>query len=778
MMTWLPLVGSDFNLLVMMLIRSVLIWCVAFVAFVVSDFNAAAAGVSKPGVREMAARLQQIIRDEDVMNNTFRNRDRVRVMEGQLAKETNAVVVWETLPQLADEQLRAGDPQAALANYDRFEKLSAQLGQPLQPRVSQMIAHQKAVCYLRIGEQQNCLTNHTVESCLFPIRQLGVYQRQEGPRQAIRILTEALQQHRGDLKGVWLLNIAYMVIGEYPDQVPTKWRIPPAVFQSEYDIKPFIDVASGAGLDLPGWAGGTVVDDFDGDGLLDVMLSSWEVSTQLRFFRNNGDGSFADRTVEAGLTGEVGGLNMVQADYDNDGWTDVLVLRGAWLGAAGRYPNSLLRNNGDGTFEDVTERTGLLSFHPAQTAVWFDYNADGWLDLFVGNESYGSNYHRCELFRSNGDGTFTECSSESGVEVSSYVKGVVAADFNGDGRPDLYLSSRSGDNYLFRNDGLQGDAKGPKPVWRFTNIAEQAGVTEPAFSFPTAAADFDNDGRPDIIVTGYGLSNLGDIVADYLKRPFKSEKARFFRNKGDGTFEDATEAVGLDKLIFAMAINFGDFDNDGWLDFLTGTGDPDFSTVIPNRAFRNAEGKRFQDVTTSGGLGHLQKGHAISFADIDNDGDQDIFEVIGGAYTDDTYRTVLMKNPGHGNHWLTLRLEGRKSNRSALGARIKVNLETASGTRTVYKTVSSGGSFGASPLRQEIGLGAAKSIRSVEVFWPTTGMTQSVSGLLMDRFYSLREGETNAVLLPLKSFALRPPLEKLCGPPGTILPTAFPGRNK
>src|SRR5690606_14752691 len=102
----------------MMLIRSVLIWCVAFVAFAVSDFNAAAAEVSKPGVREMAARLQQIIRDEDVMNNTFRNRDRVRVMEGQLAKETNAVVVWETLPQLADEQLRAGDPQAALANYD------------------------------------------------------------------------------------------------------------------------------------------------------------------------------------------------------------------------------------------------------------------------------------------------------------------------------------------------------------------------------------------------------------------------------------------------------------------------------------------------------------------------------------------------------------------------------------------------------------------------------------------------------------------------------------
>ncbi len=226
-----------------------------------------------------------------------------------------------------------------------------------------------------------------------------------------------------------------------------------------------------------------------------------------------------------------------------------------------------------------------------------------------------------------------------------------------------------------------------------------------------------------------------------------------------------------------MALNFGDFDNDGWLDFLAGTGDPDFSTVIPNRAFRNDEGKRFQDVSTSGGLGHLQKGHAISFADIDNDGDQDILEVIGGAYTDDTYRTLLLKNPGHGNHWLTLKLEGRKSNRSALGARIKVNLQTGKEPRAVYKTVSSGASFGASPLRQEIGLGQAKAIESVEIFWPTTGQTQTLRGIEMDRFYSVREGEPGARLLNLPSFKLRPPLEKLCGPPGTVLPTTWPARK-
>jgi hypothetical protein len=219
-----------------------------------------------------------------------------------------------------------------------------------------------------------------------------------------------------------------------------------------------------------------------------------------------------------------------------------------------------------------------------------------------------------------------------------------------------------------------------------------------------------------------------------------------------------------------MALNFGDFDNDGWLDLYTGTGDPDLATLVPNRAFRNADGKLFQDVTTSSGLGNLQKGHAISFADIDNDGDQDIYTVIGGAYTDDTYRCALFENPGHGNHWITLKLEGTKSNRSAMGARIKVVVKTPTGERTIYKTVSSGASFGASPLRQEIGLGAAQAIQSVEILWPTTGQTQMLKNLAMDRFYKVREGEAAATPWNVRSFKLRPADEKLCAPPGLVPP--------
>jgi hypothetical protein len=504
------------------------------------------------------------------------------------------------------------------------------------------------------------------------------------------------------------------------------------------------------------------------------MVSSWNPRAQLRFFRNNGDGSFTERTREAGLTGEIGGLNMIQTDYNNDGRPDVLVLRGAWLGAAGKYPSSLLRNNGDGTFEDVTEEAGLLGFHPTQTAVWFDFNSDGWLDVFIGTESYNTNNFPCELYRNNGDGTFTECAAQSGVAALSYVKGVGAADFNNDGRPDLYVSSRSGANMLFRNDGPQGADKGPKAAWKFTDVAVAAGVTQPLMSFPTACFDYNNDGWPDILVTGYALQSVGDVVADYLGKPFRSEKPRLFRNNRDGTFTDATKEAKLDKLIFAMALNFGDFDNDGWLDFYTGTGDPDLASLVPNRAFRNAEGKFFQDVTTSGGLGNLQKGHGISFADIDNDGDQDIYTVIGGAYTDDTYRCALFENPGHGNHWITLKLEGVKANRAAIGVRIRVNVKTAAGERAIYKTLGSGASFGASPLRQEIGLGQAQAIESVEILWPTTGQTQTLKGLAMDRFYRVREGDAAARPWELRGFKLRPPDEQLCAPPGTFFP-AKPG---
>ncbi|MBI3414863.1 MAG: VCBS repeat-containing protein [Verrucomicrobia bacterium] len=707
------------------------------------------------GTRRMVERLAKIRDEADPRLNPFLSAEAVPMLRAALASAKTPQQIVAIRPMLAEQLLQAGQSEAALQEFDAHVDFVKKLGAQLDSKQRSLLDVYRALCYLRIGEQENCLTNHTSDSCLLPIREGGVHKLTRGSQGAVKILSEHLERYEQDLRARWLLNIAHMTLGEYPDKVPAKWLIPPKTFESDYDIKRFPDIAGAVGLDVENLSGGCVVEDFDGDGFLDLMISSISLSGQLRLFHNNGDGSFTERTAEAGLTGLFGGLNLIQTDYNNDGFPDVLVLRGAWMGAGGHHPNSLLRNNGDGTFDDVTEEAGLLSLHPKQAAVWFDFNGDGWVDLFVGNESSNAEeIHPCELYRNNGDGTFTECAAESGLAVKAFIKGAASADYNQDGRPDLFLSDRVGGNFLFRNAGPIEPGASPKSKWKFTNVTSAAGVEEPMHSFATWFFDYDNDGWPDLFVAGYSIRDVGDVCADYLDLPHSAERARLYHNNHDGTFRDVTKEAGLYKVIHAMGCNFGDLDNDGWLDFYAGTGDPDIGTLIPNRMFRNADGKRFQEVTTSGGFGHLQKGHAIAFADLDNDGDQDVFEQMGGAYSGDTYRNALYLNPGHGNHWLTLNLEGVRSNRAALGARIRVIVATAEGERSIYKTVSSGASFGASPLRQEIGLGQANAIRSVEIFWPATGKTQIIADLSIDRFYKIREGDQAAIAWNLKTFQL------------------------
>ncbi|MFY9825896.1 MAG: CRTAC1 family protein, partial [Thermoanaerobaculia bacterium] len=244
--------------------------------------------------------------------------------------------------------------------------------------------------------------------------------------------------------------------------------------------------------------------------------------------------------------------------------------------------------------------------------------------------------------------------------------------------------------------------------------------------------------------------SLPSVVATYLGQSPKVEHAKLYHNNGDGTFTDVAHAAGLDRVLLVMGSNFGDLDNDGYLDLYLGTGEPNLTTLIPNRMFRNDRGRTFQDVTTSGGFGHLQKGHGISFADIDNDGDQDIRAVLGGAFEGDVYESALFENPGHGNHWITLRLEGVQSNRSAIGARIRVRVKTGQGERSIYVTAGAGGSFGDSSLQQEIGLGQAQSLEAVEVTWPATRQTQVFRGLAMDGIWEIREGDPHPFAVQAK----------------------------
>ena len=702
------------------------------------------------GTRRMEERLRQHIQKAGLQNPNA-CLQRAEVFRAQLRQSNSPAQVFNLRLSLAVDLLNGGRSEAAVREFEGVREYLAALGKLTPANAAELHRH-LALAHLRLGEQENCLSNHTTDSCLAPIQQAGVHLLPRGSRGALRELTAALADAPDDLTSRWLLNIAHMTLGEYPGQVPLRWRIDPKAFASEYPLPRFRDVAGPAGVDIDDLAGGSIIEDFDGDGLLDIACSSMNWSSQLRLFHNNGDGTFAERTAAVGLMGELGGLNILQTDYNNDGWPDILVLRGGWQGVLGRQPLSLLRNNADGTFADVTEEAGLLRFHPTQTAVWLDYDGDGWLDLFVGNESTQEEAAPCELFRNNGDGTFTECAAAAGVAVVGFVKGVAADDYNNDGRPDLYLSRLGQPNVLFRNDG-PGVAGNARRGWKFTDVTAAAGVAEPIHSFPTWFFDYDNDGWPDLFVGGYFLNDVGMVAADYLELPNKGERARLYHNNRDGTFIDVTRETGLYKVLLAMGANFGDLDNDGFLDFYLGTGDPDFSSLIPNRMFRNAEGRRFQDVTTAGGFGHLQKGHGISFADLNNDGQQDIYEVMGGAYAGDNYRNVLYANPGNSNHWIKLKLEGVRSNRAGIGARLALEVLTPLGPRMIHKTVNTGGSFGASPLRQEIGLGQATSIRQLEIRWPGSGLRQVVQGLEMDRLYQIKEGATHPTPVPLVRFA-------------------------
>jgi hypothetical protein len=187
-----------------------------------------------------------------------------------------------------------------------------------------------------------------------------------------------------------------------------------------------------------------------------------------------------------------------------------------------------------------------------------------------------------------------------------------------------------------------------------------------------------------------------------------------------------------------MGSNFGDFDNDGWLDMYLGTGEPSIATLVPNRMFKNVDGERFAEITASSGTGHLQKGHGVACGDWDRDGDVDLFVQMGGAINGDQYHNVLFQNPGQGNHWLTVKLVGKKTNRAAIGARVKV-VTAGEKPLEIHRHISSGSSFGGNPLQQTIGLGKSTRVARLEIHWPTSGRTQVVQDIAADQAIEVTE---------------------------------------
>jgi hypothetical protein len=372
----------------------------------------------------------------------------------------------------------------------------------------------------------------------------------------------------------------------------------------------------------------------------------------------------------------------------------------------------------------VTVASGLDLPTSSQAAVWVDINNDGLLDLFVGNENQPA-----QLFLNKGNGTFEDISDTAGIIRFMYTKGVTAADYDNDGYPDLYVSNLNGHNFLYHNNHNN----------TFTEVAQKVGVPGAGKGFATWFFDYNNDGWPDLFVTSYFVS-VEETARTYLGLPHNAATLRLYKNMQDGTFQDVTAEVGLDKVFMPMGANFGDIDNDGFLDMYLGTGNPSYGSLVPNVLLRNHDGKYFVDVTASSGTGELHKGHGIAFADLDNRGYEDIVAEVGGATLGDSHALRVFENPGNDNDWINLKLVGVKTNRSAIGARIKVTVENeGQGTRSIYRTVGSGGSFGSSPLAQHIGLGKSARITDLEIWWPTSNTRQHFSNIAKDQFLEIKE---------------------------------------
>jgi hypothetical protein len=688
-------------------------------------------------IYELLERIREETRDE----HTFledRSARRARQALASWQASDGFAKLWQLHATLGIKEVILGNEIAGIDQLGHAYELIPEVRGQIGNREADETLFQSAVAHLRYGETQNCCARNTPDSCIVPIRGEGIHTRRDGSVAAIKYLDELLANPKVDperaVTARWLLNIAYMTLGGYPELVPKEHLVPPEMFGAGQEFPRFPNIASKLGVDTFNLCGGAVIDDFNGDGYLDIFTTTYDPAGEPHLFISDGSSGFTERSQEAGLKGLYGGLNAIQADYDNDGDVDILILRGAWLRNAGRHPDSLLANDGQGNFTDVTFEAGLAKVHyPTHSAAWGDYDNDGDLDLYIGNESTSAIRAPSQLFRNNGDRTFTDVASDAGVENLRFAKGVVWGDYDGDRFPDLYVSNLGQPNRLYHNnrDGT------------FTDVAARANVEQPLNGFPCWFWDFNNDGALDIYAASYS-SRMNAVASYYVGRTTEFEPPCLYRGDGRGGFEDVTAQYGLNRPMLPMGANFGDLNNDGYLDFYLGTGDPDYWSLMPNLCFVNRDGQAFEDVTMAAGLGHLQKGHGVSFADLDNDGDLDIFEQMGGAFRGDAFNDCLYENPGFGNGWIAIDLVGKRSNRSAIGVRLRAEVIYPDGSiQSVYRNLDSGGSFGANPLRQTIGLGKNGKLRILEVFWPTTNETQRFENLPAGGFIRITEGDNH-----------------------------------
>jgi len=501
--------------------------------------------------------------------------------------------------------------------------------------------------------------------------------------------------------------------------------------------------------------GGVAVFDYDNDGRLDIFFTNGaKIDDPMpdsklpdkadrkfwnRLYHQNADGTFTDVTEKAGLTGMPQnhyGMGVAVGDFDNDGLEDIYV--------TGYGGNTLYHNNGDGTFTDVTKIAGVEAGGWSVSAGFFDYDNDGRLDIFVtryldwsfktnrycGEQKPGyraychpDNYDGATniLYHNNGDGTFTDVSGKAGIaNPRGKSLGVAFADYDADGFIDIFVANDSVQCFLYHNNGNG----------TFSEVGLLAGVgyNEDGKAFAGMGADFsdfDNDSRPDIVVTD--LSN---------------ERYMLFRNNGDGTFRDVTNISGLGGATLAFSgwsTHLFDFDNDGWKDIFVAQGHvmdtihltaPNLKYMQPPLLLRNDSG-HFKRVILGSVFEAEWAGRGAAFGDLDNDGDVDIVMSSVGQKP-----TVLRNDGGNRNHWLGILLIGKKSNRDGIGSRVKVVF--ASGLTQYFTINTAVGYLSASDKRLIVGLGTETMAKLVEIRWPS-GIVQKLENVKAGQMLKVTE---------------------------------------
>lgn len=550
----------------------------------------------------------------------------------------------------------------------------------------------------------------------------------------------------GVLAALLLSSAAVLAVDAPSSPSPIQFKFKPIAFQLNSDETLTRNVPETM-------AGGVAVFDYNGDGRPDIFFTNGANVQTLkkdsskysnRLFRNNGDGTFTDVTQEAGLIGTNFDIGAAVADYDNDGHPDIFI--------AGVYKNTLFHNNGNGTFSDVTSKAGLdhttdPKFGPlwAVAAAWVDVNNDGKLDLFVVNYLRWKQNDKpvCEfqgkadychpryfepvpnsLYLNNGDGTFRDVSAEWGIrEHPGKGMGAGIADYDGDGRPDIFVTSDSYYNSLFRNTGA-----------KFEEVAMESGASLPEDgNFISGMGldfrDVNNDGRPDIFFVALNNQTFPLLL-----------------NRGEGQFEEATTQSGLRQETLQMS-GFGagafDFNNDGWKDLFVTRGhvsalpQPGQGVNQPNTVFRNmgASGK-YQALTEASGFGAVApaRHRGCAFGDLDGDGKVDVVVTAMSAPAE----IWMNRSPGSA-HWIDIALEGTRSNRDGIGAKLKVVTKSIG---PQYNHMTSSVGYASSSLGPvHFGLGPDKRVESIEIRWPS-GTIQTLTDVQADRILKVKEQGT------------------------------------